>query len=174
MRASVCLCTLLGVVPALLLTAPAHAKIRPLPKPPSAAVGTPSGIAPVVRPTVRPAVRTPHRPVATSPPVRPRTTVRHRAPLRSRRPAHVLARSRGGRTAGPLRISGGRRQPVAIPALRTAPPPTPLGLVGVGETLPAGRSVWPSWMLSLLGALLAGEAFLLVRLVRARRRPAGV
>ena len=49
------------------------------------------------------------------------------------------------------------------------PDPTPLGLVGLREALPAPVPAWPAWVVSVLGALAVGEAVVLFQLVRGRR-----
>ena len=46
--------------------------------------------------------------------------------------------------------------------------PTPLGLVGLHESLPSYQA-YPTWLLGLFTLLATAEAFLLTHLVRARR-----
>jgi hypothetical protein len=59
--------------------------------------------------------------------------------------------------------SGGRETP-APPAIV----PTPLGLIGTGESLPVSSYAWPAWKIVLLTLLAVGEGFVLVRLARDR------
>jgi hypothetical protein len=171
MRATGCLCALLGVLLAL-PAAIAEAKITPLPKPAGisakpAASTRGSLIAPVLRPathpTVRPAGPPPPRPQIASRPSTPAT--RTTSAPRSRR--FVPVASDGGRKPGWVAPSGGGRDASAY-ATPTALAPTPLGLVGAGEALPTYDAPWPSWMIPLLTMLAAGEGFVLVRLVRGR------
>src|SRR4051812_11060513 len=91
--------------------------------------------------------------------------VRHagdRLPLRPLRPGSGARPGRPGAGEDPAAAE----EPLAAPAV---PAPTRLGLAGLGEALPVSGNAWPAWGLSLLGALLAGEVFVLARLARARR-----
>ena len=130
--------------------------------------GARASIAPVRRTVAQPAGRPPR-----TPPAQKARPLHHTRALRARRYAPIVERSRGGRRK-PLASWGGRH----LTALRTAsaaiPEPTPLGFVGVGEALPSAGATWPDWMLTLVGVLVAGEAMLLVRLVRMRRLDAGI
>jgi hypothetical protein len=170
MRATFCLCALLGALASVLPAGPAQARIRPLPKPAGAAVqGARASIAPVRRTVAQPAGRPPRTP----PPARSARPLHHTRALRARRYAPIVARSRGGRRE-PLASSGGGHLTALRVAPAAIPEPTPLGLVGVGDVLPASGAMWPDWTLSLVGVLVAGEAMLLVRLVRARRLDARI
>jgi hypothetical protein len=63
---------------------------------------------------------------------------------------------------------GGRDQSgIAVPA-PPPPEPTPLGLVAAGDRVTSPSAGTPAWKLALLALLAAGEAFLVVRLVRHR------
>ena len=48
------------------------------------------------------------------------------------------------------------------------PDPTPLDARAASETVPSQDSSTPAWKIALLALLAAGEAFLIVRLVRHR------
>ena len=88
---------------------------------------------------------------------------------------HVLARDHGGRDV-PLLTYGGRgyRLPAAAPVPLAAPKPAPPIPLGIGQVLPATGTTWPEWVLAPAGALVAGEATLLLRLARRRRLRTGV
>jgi hypothetical protein len=51
-----------------------------------------------------------------------------------------------------------------------APEPTPLAVVAASETLPSRGGDTPAWKLAVLAVLAAGEAFLVVSLLRRRPR----
>ena len=76
----------------------------------------------------------------------------------------------------PLETYGGRgyRLPAAVPVPVARPEPAPPIPVGIGQMLPATGTTWPSWVLALAAALVAGEATLLIRLARRRRLRTGV
>ncbi|MDP9259701.1 MAG: hypothetical protein M3Q31_24550 [Actinomycetota bacterium] len=161
MRATGRLCALLCALLALLPTSLAQAKITPLPKPaglaakPAAVRGT-SLIAPVSRPATPTTVAPVRHQVAS-----PRTTTVRRT-TRTSRHGFVPAASRGGRErAWRALTSGGRAAP---PLAGLAP--TPLGLVGAGEALPADAYAWPPWKVAVLTLLAVAEGFVLVRLAR--------
>jgi cytoskeletal protein RodZ len=87
----------------------------------------------------------------------------------------------GSRTRAPVRTQlplkqqvvvidalGGRDQSgIAVPA-PPPPEPTPLGLVRATDRVTAPAASTPAWKIALLALLAAGEAFLVVRLVRNR------
>ena len=124
----------------------------------------------LVAPLPKPVVHTPVQPAPPSPPSPP-----------SQATTTPLAHPRTTSPAAPVVSLGGREQPPA-PALGSGDPhrvtlvpaglaellPTPLALVGIGESMPASDA-WPTWVLTLFTLLLSVEAFLLVRLVQARR-----
>jgi hypothetical protein len=172
MRATRCLCALLGALLAL-PAGIAEAKITPLPKPAGisakpGASGRGSVIAPVTRPASSPAIQAAVKPASpagvstpSTPSASPATAVRTASPAAS--PALVPAAAAGGREQGWVPPSGGGRdESVSATALTITP--TPLGLVGAGDSLPSYRHSWPSWMMPLLTLLAAAEGFVLVRL----------
>jgi hypothetical protein len=164
MRALFFLFALFLVLPAVFATSFAQAKIKPIPRPAAKAAK------PAVRATKAPArAQAPVARVAARAP-RASTTRRLRAATttRAKRPARVLARSHGGRSAPPSVSHGGRLQPPPLPVAPVAPDPTPLGLVAISEARPSEGDAWPAWMLSLLGVLALSEAFLLLHIVRER------
>jgi hypothetical protein len=153
---------LLATVLLLALPAVAAADIKPIPKPANPVTPAtppppppPPPAGPVNKPPVNvtPPPATPPAPPATppSPPAAPPTgnTV-----------AIVVEDVLGGHD------QSGVAAPVAPP-----PDPTPLALVAASEALPSHGSGTPAWKLALLALLAAGEAFLVVRLVR--HRPGG-
>jgi hypothetical protein len=191
MRATLCLIALVAAAPAFLAASSAQAHIKPLPRPTAPVAATHVAIAPVARPathTVRPVGRTtplrarrarPHRHARAAP--RRHHTARRRhhtaRPRRHRVHLHVLARNHGGRDV-PLLTYGGRgyRLPAAapVPVPLAAPEPAPPIPLGIGQVLPASGTTWPAWVLAPAGALVAGEATLLLRLARRRRLRTGV
>jgi hypothetical protein len=67
-----------------------------------------------------------------------------------------------------INAQGGRDQSgIAVPAPPT-PEPTPLGLVTADDRVTSPATSTPAWKIALLALLAAGEAFLVVRLVRNR------
>ena len=158
----------LGIVLALLTASAAQADIAPVPKPD----GPPKTVTPLAKPTTG----TPQQPV-------------HKQPVQQpvRRSSNRPRRRRRRRTAtrstilAPVLVSGGRQQPAVVTVLRqtrakpiTSLPsqiaelfPTRLSEVGQ-ESLP-NYDTWPSWVLGAFTLLASAEAFLLVRLARARR-----
>ena len=189
MRALFCLFALFLVLPAVFATS-AVAEIKPIPRPAAKAKAKPatsaagSSVTPLARPLVRaskPAVRAKKpaarakarvaRVVARAPRASARVSstrrLRAATTTRAKRPARVLVRSRGGRSAPPS-LSHGGHIPPPLPIAPVAPDPTPLGLVAIGEVLPSEGDAWPAWMLSLLGVLALSEAFLLLHIVRER------
>jgi hypothetical protein len=176
MRASVRLCTLLGILLALLPAAVAHADIAPVPKPSGNTGGAASEPRPIVAPVAKPkpVVRTPARPVRTqTAPIRPRTTPRTATLAIPRKVApkkRPPVRSRGGRQGAvvPLISTGGHHHSVSVVTRIVRLMPTPLAIVGIDEGLPTNDS-WPAWVLAAFSLLVSAEAFLLVRLARGRR-----
>jgi hypothetical protein len=170
MRATGRLCALLCALLALLPATVARARIAPLPKPAGIAA-TPAGghsaslIAPVSRPAVRTTVK-PARPHGVTRP--PRRTQLHKTTPAVRRHAFVPASSQGGRERLWRVLSSGGR---ATPALAAtgAIVPTPLGIASASEPLSVASYGWPAWKVVLLTLLAVAEAFVLVRLARARR-----
>jgi hypothetical protein len=155
---------LLAAVLLLALPALAGADIKPIPKPPpappSAPVTPPAPPPPPATPVNRPEPPvTPPSPPATppsppaTPPAPPATPP---AP-----PAIVVEAVPGGHDQSNAEVIG------APPP----PDPTPLALVSSSEPMPSQGSGTPVWKLALLALLAAGEAFLVVRLVR--HRPGG-
>jgi hypothetical protein len=150
---------LLATVLLLALPAVAAADIKPIPKPAdpvtAATPPPPPPATPVNKPPVNvtPPPATPPAPPATppSPPAAPPT---------GNTAAIVVEDVLGGHD------QSGVAAPVAPP-----PDPTPLALVAASEALPSHGSGTPAWKLALLALLAAGEAFLVVRLVR--HRPGG-
>lgn len=63
---------------------------------------------------------------------------------------------------------GGRDQSGVEVLLPPPPDPTPLALVAATDVVPSQGSGTPAWKIALLALLAAGEAFLIVRLVRHR------
>jgi len=160
MRATGRLCALLCALLALLPPSLAQAKIRPLPKPaglaakPGAVQGT-SLIAPVSRPDT-PTTVAPVRPDVAS-----TRTATVRTTTRTSPHGFVPAASRGGRERVVRALSSGGREAPPVAGLA----PTPIGLVGAGEALPA-YDASPSWKVAVLTLLAVAEGFVLVRLAR--------
>jgi hypothetical protein len=183
MRATGCLCALVGALLAL-PAGVAEAKITPLPKPAGLSVkpgasDRGSVIAPVTRPasspSIQPADKPAPRPARASTPGTPSTPVTPSAPRATTvrtasagaSPRLVPAAAAGGREQGWVPPSGGgRAESVPIAAVTIAP--TPLGLAGAGESVPSYDHSWPSWMIPLLTLLAAAEGFVLVRLALGR------
>jgi hypothetical protein len=180
MRATGCLCVLLGALLALQVGV-AEAEITPIPKPAGGAArpGTSDGgsqIAPVTRPATRTTIRPATKPPARSSRASPSRTLS--TPTRAAVATAPAARSQGlapeaasgGREQRWIAPSGGGRDESALAAATAAaaPAPTPLELVGAGESLPSYEDSWPSWLIPLLTLLAAAEAFVLVRLARGR------
>jgi hypothetical protein len=160
----------LGVALALLVSSTAaFADVAPLPKPQAK---------PVVTPLAKPAQ------VASKPTVTRQTVTQQ--PAAPQRPATQQTATRQApvtppvqHTSPPASASGGRTQPAHGPAAspggrdddslsnRLALLPTKLAQVG-HESLPS-YDTWPSWVLGAITLLASAEAFLLVRLARARR-----
>jgi hypothetical protein len=167
MRATACLCALLCVLFALPLAA-AQADIKPLPKPAVVSSDPAPGdrgslIAPVSKPVVSTTVQ----------PARPQvTTTTHVTATATRRQAVAPAVSLGGREQPQPAGSGGGRAAPALPPVAVLAP-TPLGIVGADEPLPALGDAWPPWMFALLTLLACAEAGVLTHLVRSSRARAG-
>jgi hypothetical protein len=160
-RSSVLLAALLLVgLPALAAAEPQPIakpdRIAPIqPAKPARSTTPPASPAPAPPPpasTAPPA--SPPPPPQASPPPPPSTVTSHRAAP----PAVVVINTEGGRDQ-----SG-----IAVPA-PPPPEPTPLGLVAAGERVSSPATSTPAWKLALLALLAAGEAFLVVRLVRNRQ-----
>jgi hypothetical protein len=184
MRKSAGLCILLGSVVALLPVSAAQAKINPLPKPTGttdapATESAGSTIAPLARPNAT-APATAHtqtkKPVKTSKPPKTAATTRHTGAVVSIGAGTVRAQTttvtRRQAPPQPVQSSGGRAAPSPPPVTAVKPHttslmPTPLSFVG-RDALPSYDS-WPSWMLAMFTLAASIEAFLLTRLVRARR-----
>jgi hypothetical protein len=155
---------LLATVLLLALPVAAGADIKPIPKPPSppsAPVTPPAPPPPPATPVDRPTTPvTPPSPPAT-PPSPPATPPSPPATPPSPPVDPIVVEA----------VQGGHDQSgVAVP-VAPPPDPTPLALVAAGETVPSQGSSTPAWKLALLALLVAGEAFLIVRLVR--HRPGG-
>jgi hypothetical protein len=174
MRATGCLCALLGALLAL-QAGIAEAEITPLPRPartPASDGG--SLIAPVSRPetptTIRPATTPPASPSGASMPTlsTPGAAGRAAVATASIAPSQALVPTAagGGREQEWVPPSGGGRDE-SLRTTATALAPTPVGLAGAGGT-PSHEDSWPFWLTPLLTLLTAIEAFVLVRLVRAR------
>lgn len=154
---------LLATVLLLALPAVASADIKPIPKPdnPVAPATPPAPPPPPAAPVNKPVTNTP---VATSPPATP--------PSPPAAPPTVPDTGATVETIVVESAEGGRDQS-GVPAPVIPPPdPTPLALVAAIETVPSQDSATPAWKIALLALLAAGEAFLVVRLVR--RRPGGL
>jgi hypothetical protein len=167
MRATGCLCALLGALLAL-PAAGAHADIKPLPKPAVVSSAPAPGnrgslIAPVSKPVVPPTVK----------PAGPQVTATTRVTATAtRRHAVAPAMSLGGREQPQLAGSGGGRAAPALPPVAVLAP-TPLGMVGADEPLPVLGDAWPPWMFALLTLLAFAEAGVLTHLVRSSPARAG-
>jgi len=160
MRARHAIC--LGVALALLPASLAQADIGPVPKPGAA-------VTPLTKPDAKPtkpATQQPSRQTTVTP-ASTRQAPEHTAPPA---PATVS----GGRdqsAVAPVAATGGRLQTASLPAAIAQLFPTRLAEVG-DDSLPAYGS-WPSWVLAVFTLLATAEAFLLVRLARARRYAQG-
>ncbi len=156
---------------ALLTASAAQADIAPVPKP--------DGPAKTVTPLAKPTSGAPQRPV--KPPqqhVTQQQPVQHRQPVQHQT-VHNSAPTNTAtvvKTPAPLLASGGREQAAPVPLV---PKPRsrasqisklfPTHLAQVAhESLP-NYDTWPSWVLGAFTLLASAEAFLLVRLARARR-----
>ena len=155
---------LLATVLLLALPAVAAAEIKPIPKPdPVVTPATPPPAPPPPAAVNRPDTTPPVSPPA-SPPPPPVTPPVDTTPPESETPVEpviVVSALEGGRDQSGVAV------PVAPP-----PDPTPLALVAATETVPSQGSSTPAWKIALLALLAAGEAFLIVRLVR--HRPGGL
>lgn len=176
MRAPVRLCALLGLTLSLLAPCAAQADITPIPKPPES-TGAPavSDPAVVVVPLPKPQVETPAEQVpARQTPTAPSTTAGTSAPAETTSPTRKSepqpAISEGGRElpVAPEPSDGGREGTAPRLAVLATLIPTPLGLVGLHESLPEYQA-YPTWLLGLFTLLASAEAFLLTHVVRARR-----
>jgi hypothetical protein len=172
----------LGLLVPLVLTTTAEADIAPIARPSASAttVAPASAPQPVQQPVQQTPVQTPiqQAPVQQTPvqqaPVQqvtpPAATIAS-APTTPAKPRTPVL-SRGGRTQVQISLAasaGGRLQAVSVVQLQPAAAtlyPTKLAVVG-DEALPY-RDTWPSWVLAAITLLVSAEAFLLVRLARAR------
>jgi hypothetical protein len=160
MRVPIRLCTVLGVLLALLAPCAAHADITPIPKPPEntggPGVSEPSAI---VAPLPKPQVESPQAP--STPP---------ETPILARVSEPDPALSEGGRELPVAAESseGGRADAAPRRTLLATLQPMPLALVGVGESL-SSYETYPAWLLGLFTLMASTEAFLLTHLVRSRR-----
>jgi hypothetical protein len=158
---------LLAAVLLLALPAVAGADIKPIPKPdnPVTPATPPAPPPPPATPVSKPdnTAVTPPSPPAT-PPAPPATPP---AP-----PATPPSPPTIPETIVVAVIPGGHDQSnAAVPGAPPPPDPTPIALVAASEPMPSHGSSTPAWKLALLALLAAGEAFLVVRLVR--HRPGG-
>jgi hypothetical protein len=154
---------LLATVLLLALPAVAGADIKPIPKPPSPPVAPATPPAPPPPPATP--VNKPETPV--TPPAPPATP-----PAPPATPPSPPAAPPTPPTIVVEEVAGGHDQSNAEVAGAPPPPePTPLALVAASEPMPSQGSGTPAWKLALLALLAAGEAFLVVRLVR--HRPGG-
>jgi hypothetical protein len=157
---------------ALLTTSVAQADIAPVAKP--------DGPAKTVTPLAKPTSGAPQQPVnppqqpVTQQPVQHQQSVQHQT-VHNSAPTHTAT---AGNTPAPVLASGGREQPslgLIVPTPRSKSGtssisklfPTHLAQVA-HESLP-NYDTWPSWVLGAFTLLASAEAFLLVRLARARR-----
>jgi len=163
------LCVCLGVVLALWSASVAQADIAPVPKPDGP-----------VTPLIKPKAQKPKQQPVTLPPTTPlqpvvaRTTASttSHAQVRTSPPRPVS--TSGGReqpVLPPVAAGGGRHASASLPARIVELFPTKLAEVG-NDSLPAYSS-WPSWVLAAFTLLASAEAFLLVRIARARRYAQG-
>ena len=145
----------------LALPAVAAAEIKPIPKPETPvapATPPPPPPPPPAAPVNRPPVDS--TPAAPSPPATP--------PAPPPAPPAAPEVRPTVETIVVADVAGGRDQTgVAAPVI-PPPDPTPLALVAATETVPSQESATPTWKIALLALLTAGEAFLIVRLVRHR------
>jgi hypothetical protein len=160
----------IGIVLALLTASVAQADIAPVPKPngPAKTVtplakptsGTPQPQQPVKQPTAQQSPPVQQQPVHSSAPTNP-TTV-------DRTPAPVVSSGGRDQPSLPLAARKTRSKPgTSLPSQIAELFPTRLAQVG-HESLP-NYETWPSWVLGAFTLLASAEAFLLVRLARARR-----
>jgi hypothetical protein len=174
MRIPVHFCTLLVVL--ALIPAAAHADIAPLPKPSDAGSGPVGGqgavVAPLPKPAEKPAVVSKSLEPATAEAPAPTQTVSDPPATRTQVTpiTTVLVSSAGGREApvAPLISAASRNYPTSMVSRIVRLVPTPLAISGIDESLPA-KDAWPAWVLAVFSLLVSAEAFLLVRLARARR-----
>ena len=160
---------LLATVLLLALPAIAGADIKPIPKPPeptSSPAPPPPPPSPPAAPVNKPETPvTPPSPPAT-PPAPPATPPSPPATPPAPPSPPVTE------TIVVVAVRGGHDQSNAeLPGEPPPPDPTPLALVAATEPMPSQGSSTPAWKLALLALLAAGEAFLIVRLVR--HRPGG-
>jgi hypothetical protein len=156
---------------ALLTASVAQADIMPVPKP--------EGPPKIVTPLAKPTTGTPQQPQK-----QPVEQTQQHQPVQQQQPVHTQAPTKTGThtTTGttpvtPVPASGGREQASPGPLVPKAPRskaspisklfPTHLAQVA-HESLPS-YDTWPSWVLGAFTLLASAEAFLLVRLARARR-----
>lgn len=164
-RARFCVC--LGVALALLPASIAQAEIAPVPKPDGP-------VTPLIKPTAqKPAPHVTRQPSRQQQPVVAQTPVgtTSQTTVRTSPPPPVSAS--GGRrqpAVAPFPATGGRHASASLPAIVELFP-TKLADVG-NDSLPAYGS-WPSWVLGAFTLLASAEAFLLVRIARARRYAQG-
>jgi hypothetical protein len=162
MRLRARLLVLLATVLVFALPAVAGAAIKPIPKPETpVAPATPPPPPPPAAPVNRPEITPPPPPPATPPAPQPAPPVDNTPPADTTPVEIVVVGAEGGRDQAGVPV------PVAPP-----PDPTPLALVAATETVPSQDRATPAWKIALLALLAAGEAFLIVRLVR--HRPGGL
>ena len=162
---------LLATVLLLALPAVAGADIKPIPKPdnPVTPAAPPAPPPPPATPVSKPdntAVTPP------SPPSPPATPPAPPAPPPASPPPPPPSPPEIPETIVVAVVQGGHDQSnIEVPGAPPPPDPTPLALVAASEPMPSHGSSTPAWKLALLALLAAGEAFLVVRLVR--HRPGG-
>lgn len=163
---------LLALLALLALPAIANADIKPIPKPPETVVTPPT---PPTPPPTPPA--TPPAPPAT-PPTPPPTPPSPVTPPETPPTPPATPGETGTETPVEtpevviVEAEGGRDQSGIVVDASPPPDPTPLTVVPASEAVPSGGSDTPAWKLALLALLAAGEAFLIVSLVR--HRPASL
>ena len=159
----------------LLLALPALAAATPHP------IAKPKTITPIQPASGQPSTPPPSPPPAVSPPppASPPPPSASQPPPASPPPSNPPAQApvNTGSAAGdaPVKAAivviaagGGRDQSgTAVPA-PPPPAPTPLALVTAGQRVNAPGTNAPAWKIALLALLAAGEAFLVVRLLRSR------
>jgi hypothetical protein len=167
---------LLAILVLLALPAVAGADIQPIPKPPPPPATPPSPPAtppsPPATPPTPPA--TPPTPPAT-PPATPPTPPATPPTPPATPPTPPATPPTGTGTNTPetiiVLVAEGGRDQSGVVAVVPPPDPTPLAVVAVGDVIPSEGSSTPIWKIAVLALLAAGEAFLIVRLVRHRAAP---
>jgi hypothetical protein len=149
----------------LLLAFPALAAATPHP------IAKPKTITPIQPASGQPSTPPPSPPPAASPP--PPPSVSPPPPASPPAQGSVNTGSAAGHAPAKAAVvviaaRGGRDQSgIAVPA-PPPPEPTPLALVTAGQRVSAPGTNAPAWKIAVLALLAAGEAFLVVRLLRSR------